>query len=89
MVQYSDGAPAQVGDRVRGTGHNAQALGYDPAIGIDGIVVDVSRKPNDPAPLTVAFLHTQTGRGSHVVIHGHPLSVQTEYGDGKGFQKVG
>lgn len=98
MPHYKDGTEAKIGDRVRGTGYNAESKGYDPAKGIEGVVTDV--RPGVSCTLSVAYLspvkpdataQDGTVRYYGTVLHvgGAALRVQEEYGDTRGFEKVG
>ena len=98
MPHYKDGTEARVRDRVRGTGYNAESKGYDPERGIEGVVTDV--RPGESCTLTVSYLavprHSWTGpdgtpRYSGAAIHvgGAVLQIEEEYGDTRGFEKVG
>lgn len=94
MPHYADGTEAKLGDRVRGTGYNAEHKGYDAATGIEGIVTDVREGDNRAGgcTLSVAFLRLSPpnyhGLSITTGADAPPVHIETEYGDTVGFNKV-
>ena len=102
MPHYENGIEAKVGDVVIGRGYNHK-FNLVPKDGphseeLVGVVVNV--RPGDSCTLTVAYVEVtelpekldrwQIDTYRHaLIISPMALYVQTEYGDTKGFRKVG